>query len=381
MLLKKTIFLKIKSSNLILFFYSICVLIIIAYSYASLFGEISHVQTEQQQKENQKRKYEKWKNLIQSNPVRKDALTLQYQFSFPQSEQEKKGIFLHLPVCLCLNSKGNIFVSDRGHHNIIKFDPKGNFLKKIGGGGQAPGEFINPRFIDTDYQDNLIIFDIGNSRVQILNSEGEFQKSFKTFKTYYSMAIDKEGLIYLAPFTENLNEPLIEVYNLNGKFLGAFGKRIKFQPNSFVHNGILMSINNDGEVYVAWVYFPIVRRYSKEGKLLKEYRINYNLMKKLAAPNYKAKVNKNKIKMNCVITDISAKKDKFYLFIGYPRLEIMELDLNGEIVNIYWKNHPHDFILSDFLVRENVQEKLKLFYILSIYPKQQITVYSANGLD
>jgi len=364
--------------NLTLVFYGLYALILIKGLYVPLYSEASIIQTEKQQEINQNKGYQRWKKLQESFPVRKDALKLQHQFSFPKIVQEKRGIFLNIPACLCSDSKGSIFVSDRGNHNIIKFDSKGNYLKKIGSGGQAPGEFIVPRFIDTDHQDNLIIYDIGNSRIQILNSEGEFQKSFKTFRSYYSMAIDKQGLIYLSPFTKNLNEPLIEVFNMNGKLIKAFGQRIKFKPNYSVHNGILMSINNKGEIFVAWEYFPIVRNYSKEGKLLKEYRINYNLMKKLAEPNYKAKLTKSKIRMSSVITDIIAKDYKFYLFIRYPRIEIIEFNLKGKIVNIYWKNHPNNFLAADFLVNEYGQNKSKLFYILNFYPKQQISVYSIN---
>lgn len=364
----------------ILIVYSLYIFIIVLSFDLPLISRAFSFQTIKQQTINQKREYQKWRKLLKSFPVDKNALKLQHQFSFPKTELENKDIFLYLPSYLCSDSKGNIFVSDMGNHNIIKFDSKGNYLNKIGKIGQAPGEFFMPRYIETDSQNNLIVYDTGNSRIQIFNPKGEYLNSFKIFKTYIAMVIDKHGLIYLNPLTSNLQEPLIEILNKKGKLINSFGKRIKFKHNSDAHNEIAMSINNKGEIFAAWKHFPIVRRYSKEGKLLSEYKINYKLIKRLAKPNYKAKIINHKMSMMSVITDIRAKENKFYLFIRYPRIEVLELSLKGEIVKIYWKDHPYKYIARDFLVKENANKKLELLYVLNT-SENQIKVFSANKFN
>jgi len=75
--------------------------------------------------------------------------------------------------------------------------------------------------------------------------------------------------------------------------------------------------------------------------------------------------------MTDVITRVRSFDDRYYLFIRFPRIEILEMNPNGKIENIFYKNNEgYDFIAKDFLIKEN--NEFELFYILSAYPKQTI---------
>ena len=48
---------------------------------------------------------------------------------------------LSTPLDVAVDSNGNIFVSQIGHHLVKKFDSDGNFIKSWGGWGSANGKF------------------------------------------------------------------------------------------------------------------------------------------------------------------------------------------------------------------------------------------------
>lgn len=336
--------------------------------------------TSPEQKNQKEKKVEakvSWEKILESNPVQEGAIELQYKLSFPNKEMERKGIFLHAPRNICSDNQGNFYVSDARQNTIFKFDSQGNFSKKIGGNGQAPGEFLYPNYLAINNEDNLIIYDTGNSRIQIFNSTSNYVRSFKVFKTYSTMAADNSKKLYLGILSSGLRDPLIEVLNENGQMINSFGTKISFKENTFAHNEINLSINENEDIFVAWTCFPYVKKFSKNGKLLAEYKINYKLIQELSKPNYSAKKENNKIRMMPVINTIRAKGNKFYLFLFYPRIEILELDFKGEITNIYWKESSRfDYFALDFLIKEKKNEKL--FYILEGYPQQQVKVFSVK---
>lgn len=268
-------------------------------------------------------------------------------------------------------------MSDTKQSSILKFDFNGNFIKSIGEEGQASGEFSHPTYISIDANNNLIIYDTGNSRIQIFNPQKKFLIRFKIFKSYTTMAINKLGNYYFSPISPELKDPLIEVLDSNGQLIQSFGKRNKFKYYSPAHNEIDLSINNEGEIFAAWKNFPYVKRFSKDGKLLSSYKINHKLIQELAKPNYKAKKIGNKIRMSSVIDNIIAKENKFYLFYDYPRIEILEFNLRGEIIEKYWKECDFGFVASDFLIEETTSGKL--FYILERYPEQKVNIFSASN--
>ncbi len=90
--------------------------------------------------------------------------------SFPED------VFFESPVDICLDNKNNIYVCDYRANNIKVFDPSGKFMKTIGRQGQGPGEFEMPFHIAI-CKDRLVVWELGNRRISVLNSEGEFIKS------------------------------------------------------------------------------------------------------------------------------------------------------------------------------------------------------------
>ena len=100
---------------------------------------------------------------------------------------------------------GDIFVGD-GHSGqnanaspdtvarIVKFDRNGKFIKTWGKFGSAPGEFRTPHALVFDSRGRLFVADRGNVRIQIFDQEGKFLAEWKQFSRVSGMYIRNDTL-------------------------------------------------------------------------------------------------------------------------------------------------------------------------------------------
>jgi hypothetical protein len=74
---------------------------------------------------------------------------------------------------------GNTYISD-GYINsrVAKVDRDGNWIKSWGDRGTGPGQFHTPHSIAVDAHDNIYVADRSNRRIQVFDTEGNFQRQF-----------------------------------------------------------------------------------------------------------------------------------------------------------------------------------------------------------
>ena len=87
------------------------------------------------------------------------------------------GGYFNGPTDVAWDADGNIYVSD-GYVNsrMAKFDKHGNFLKDWGSYGTEIGQFRLPHAMLLDRDDNVYVADRSNLRIQVFDSEGNFQR-------------------------------------------------------------------------------------------------------------------------------------------------------------------------------------------------------------
>jgi hypothetical protein len=116
----------------------------------------------------------------------------------------------------------HIYVCGTPRHMIIILDKKGHVLATLGkrGGGTAPGEFNNPTQVVSTARE-IVVLDAGNSRVQILDQRGHFQREIPLAYVGYraALAVDGEDNIYVNPELDRL-----QVFDANGQLLYSFGE-------------------------------------------------------------------------------------------------------------------------------------------------------------
>jgi sugar lactone lactonase YvrE len=104
-------------------------------------------------------------------------------------------------------ANGDIYVAEghSGQNNnappdtvarISKFTKDGKFIKSWGKLGSAPGEFRTPHSLAFDSRGRLFVADRGNVRLQIFDQEGKFQAETKAFSRLSGIYIDKNDVLY-----------------------------------------------------------------------------------------------------------------------------------------------------------------------------------------
>jgi sugar lactone lactonase YvrE len=111
------------------------------------------------------------------------------------------------PSDVAVAADGAIFVAD-GHDQgsnarIVKFSKDGKFIKTWGKRGSAAGEFDTPHGLAFDSRGRLFVADRGNNRIQIFDQEGKFLEEWKQFSRPSGISIDGNDVLYVADSESN----------------------------------------------------------------------------------------------------------------------------------------------------------------------------------
>jgi DNA-binding beta-propeller fold protein YncE len=138
-----------------------------------------------------------------------------------------KGMFGN-PHGIRVDRNGDVFVTDNGDHQVMKFSPTGKLIFTLGIKGKAGTDsttFNRPTdiaFAPAPSTDFYISDGYGNSRVVKFNQDGKYLLDWgkpgngpSEFKIAHSVAVDSKGLVYVSDRENNR----IQIFDPNGKFL------------------------------------------------------------------------------------------------------------------------------------------------------------------
>ncbi len=307
-------------------------------------------------------------------PLPENAIELDIEFSIPEN---------HFTAAqkIATDSEGNIYISDKNRGTIFKFNAAGEFLLQIGRKGKRKGSFLYPYKILVE-KDSLIIQDREKKSLEFMNFRGDHLKSLK-ISDFTDIVSDGKGLLFTAPHVMDKKSPLVKVYSSNGKLLYSFGRPLSFHHSIHTLNSRTMALNDKGELFVAFSYFPMVRKYSSKGDLLTEFKIENLIMEAKEKYNLK-KIGQGIADMSDragymdVIVDIEVFDNTVYLLSHYPRLEILEMDDEGKVAVTFWKDFQDVYKANDFLVHE-IDGKKRFYVLQASPPKYDVDVFRAKA--
>lgn len=174
--------------------------------------------------------------------------------SFDISKQAKHPVGLAVD-----NDRKRLLVGDVRAQVIHVFDLDGKPLSTIGlpGGGDKDGAFSFPAFLTVMRNGNIAVADSMNSRVQILDPDGNFIRKFGRrgdspgeFQLIKGIASDSENHLYIADGKANT----VLVYSDTGDYLISLGgpfaaERVVAQGGFVLPQGVYIDVNDT--IYVA----------------------------------------------------------------------------------------------------------------------------------
>lgn len=328
-------------------------------------------------------KLDKQKDKIRSkalkdNPISQNGSKLLFQYSFPNEDLIDSDIYFGQAVDLCADSTKNIYVSDASRSIIFAFDKRGKYINKFGTRGQGPGELNYPIQVFCDNHDNIYVDDSGNGRINLYDNLGLFMRSFRFYGPYFSFIADHEGeYIYAHSPSGNYGEKsLIDILTKDGKHVGSFGERPRFKNETTTHNSVLLFLDSDNNIYAAWKYFNIIRKYSPGHELLKEFSINNKAIKAVATYNDNNMITRSDggTPVKNIYDGLYVCDNVIYLLKIFPRIEIFACNDRGDVDKVYWFEYENTSLWKSIIVDKT--DKDFRFYLLQTYPENRVDVFS-----
>ena len=135
------------------------------------------------------------------------------------------------PMCITVDRRGRLYVTDDYTHKVSVFDYDGNFVRGWGSRGDGAGQFNGPSGIAADAEDNIYIVDTHNDRVQKFTAEGDFILAFGSsgsgegeFNMPWGVTVAPGGDLYIADWGNDR----IQRFSSDGEFrrrIRQFGQR------------------------------------------------------------------------------------------------------------------------------------------------------------
>lgn len=272
------------------------------------------------------------------------------------------------PLGLALDPEGNVYVSSMENGALCRFSVTGEFLGQLGTRGGGKSVLKGPAGIVVA-GGRMIVHEKPRRRLEFLDLMGKRLGS-QNIPEIESFAVDGIGCLYVAPLVDGKDSPLVRAYGPGGR-TRDIGRPLVFHHSMQALNSRSIAVSPEGDVYVAFRYFPIVRKYAPEGALLAEFRIESPVLEAKETYNLKAVGEgivdiSQRVAYKPLIIDIQTSGGKIFLLGHNPRLEIMELDGAGGPAATYWMDAREIYLASGFAVREVRGEKL--FYVARVNP-------------
>jgi len=134
------------------------------------------------------------------------------------SEEIEEQMFQNINT-LDVDEEGHLYILDEQAGNIKVFDASGSFQKTIGRKRQGPGEFGMPISLFLSQQNQIIVNDMGQRKVQYFDKEGNYLKEFSIadkFLFFGPMVTSNGDLI--VTYTIPQEKPATVLQKFNPKF-------------------------------------------------------------------------------------------------------------------------------------------------------------------
>ncbi len=173
--------------------------------------------------------------------------------------QGNDSLHFNLPTDVAVANDGSFYVSDGyGNSRVVKFSATGKFLFQWGKHGDKPGEFNIPHAISLDNNGHVYVADRENNRIQVFDSSGIFIKELMNNEKVAqipSLTFDNNQHLFAVDYDFKdtiVNGSTIFSYDSTGKiFLKFSGAGANKRAAAWFHD---IAVDRDGNVYAGDIH-------------------------------------------------------------------------------------------------------------------------------
>jgi outer membrane protein assembly factor BamB len=196
---------------------------------------------------------------------------------------------------VAVDPRGNIYLSDAMDYSLKRFDSQGNLIKKAGGKGQGPGEFMAPRLLDCS-ENYLYATDQNFRGLKVFDRELNFVRNImiKMLVSDLKILSDSEIAVTSLPMFE---KPAVFIFDQEGKLT----REIKYsdKDSSLLMDVVSFDLDEERNLYLAYNFQDRIEKWSITGKKL--WSINLLKVKKVK----KKKVSSFVVPTELVFKDVA----------------------------------------------------------------------------
>ncbi|TAL47177.1 MAG: 6-bladed beta-propeller [Chitinophagaceae bacterium] len=169
------------------------------------------------------------------------------------------SLHFNLPTDVAIANDGSFYVSDGyGNSRVVKFSATGKYLFTWGSHGNKPGEFNIPHAITLDDKGNVYVADRENNRIQVFDSTGAFIKEIMNNEKVAqipAITLDNSQHLFAVDYDFKdsiVNGSTIFRYDSSGKvFLKFSDAGTNKRAVAWFHD---ISVDKDGNVYAGDIH-------------------------------------------------------------------------------------------------------------------------------
>ena len=170
------------------------------------------------------------------------------------------------PIGICVQSGGEVLVSDTENNRVQRFTADGSYQAKWGSQGAANGQLNFPRGVAVDSSGSVYVVDSENSRVQKFNANGGYVTKWGDrgtgtgqFQYPVGIATDNSGKVYVA---DSLNNR-VQVFRSDGSFVASWGSQGSGDGQFYHPKGV--AVDKDGFIFVTDAYNNRIQKFNSSG--------------------------------------------------------------------------------------------------------------------
>ena len=156
------------------------------------------------------------------------------------------------PCDVVCDRAGNFYVADYGENDRVQvFSPAGKWLRQWGGQGYGPGEFLRPRALAIDGDDQIYVADSGTHRIQVFSTEGKLLRTWGTrgagpgeLAYPFDVAIGPDGSVFVCEYGNHR----VQKFTKDGQPLATWGESGRRPGQLF--NPWALAVDSSGAVSV-----------------------------------------------------------------------------------------------------------------------------------
>jgi sugar lactone lactonase YvrE len=125
------------------------------------------------------------------------------------------------------SSFGDVYVADMGNNRIEELNPEGKYVRSFGKYGKERGELNGPRGVAIDSYGDVWVGDYGNNRVDEFSEAGAYLGSFGSEGTGNDQFKGPDGIAFSGgnAYVVDVGNDRVQEFNSSGLFVAKFGSK------------------------------------------------------------------------------------------------------------------------------------------------------------